>query len=54
MKQKPYSAYFFDPGGTLVAIENDEIACSEDGSVTLLAGVREALMALRGERVFIF
>jgi D-glycero-D-manno-heptose 1,7-bisphosphate phosphatase len=48
-----YSAYFFDLGGTLVAIEHDEIACSASGDVTLLAGVKETLMGLRGKRIFV-
>ena len=48
-----YSAYFFDLGGTLVAIENDEIKCSTTGRVTLLPGIKTALMQLRGKPIFV-
>lgn len=51
--ETPYSAYFFDLGGTLLALEGDEIACSEMGKVTLLPGVREHLLPLRGTPVFV-
>src|SRR5437763_3545731 len=48
-----YAAYFFDLGGTLVALDGDEIARDGAGRVTLLPGVAERLAALRGERVFV-
>ncbi|WP_040443859.1 hypothetical protein [Ktedonobacter racemifer] len=51
--EKHYSAYFFDLGGTLLALEQDEIACSETGKVTLLPGVRDHLLPLRGTPVFV-
>ncbi|GHO51803.1 hypothetical protein KSB_02780 [Ktedonobacter robiniae] len=48
-----YSAYFFDLGGTLLALEQDEIACSKTGKVTLLPGVRDHLLPLCGTPVFV-
>ncbi len=51
--ETPYSAYFFDLGGTLLALEHDEIACSEAGKVTLLPGVRDHLLPLRGIPMFV-
>jgi D-glycero-D-manno-heptose 1,7-bisphosphate phosphatase len=48
-----YSAYFFDLGGTLLALDTDEIYRDEDGRVRLLPGVAEKLGALRGQRVFV-
>ena len=35
-----YATYFFDLGGTLVAIENDEIYRDETRHVTILEGVQ--------------
>ncbi|MBO0782040.1 MAG: HAD-IIIA family hydrolase [Ktedonobacteraceae bacterium] len=51
--EKHYSAYFFDLGGTLLALEHDEIARSETGKVTLLPGVRDHLLSLVGTPVFV-
>ena len=51
--EKHSSAYIFDLGGTLLALEQDEIVCSETGKVTLLPGVRDHLLSLRGKRVFV-
>ena len=48
-----YDAYFFDLGGTLVAIEHDEIYRDETGHVTLLEGVQARLTALYGQKVFV-
>lgn len=48
-----YSAYFFDLGGTLVALDQDEIYRDPEGRVQLLPGVAERLASLRGEPVFV-
>jgi D-glycero-D-manno-heptose 1,7-bisphosphate phosphatase len=48
-----YEAYIFDLGGTLVAMEEDEIATDGAGRVRLLPGVAEALRALGGRPVFV-
>lgn len=53
MSPSDYEAWFFDLGGTLVAIEDDEIALGPDGRVIPLPGALEALERLRGARVFI-
>lgn len=47
------TAYFFDLGGTLVALDHERIACDATGRVTLLPGVKATLTALRGELVFV-
>lgn len=51
--EEHYSAYFFDLGGTLLALEQDEIALTATGKVTLLPGVRDRLLSLRGKPVFV-
>lgn len=51
--EKHYSAYFFDLGGTLLALEQDEIALTATGKVTLLPGVRDRLLSLHGKPVFV-
>jgi D-glycero-D-manno-heptose 1,7-bisphosphate phosphatase len=48
-----YSAYFFDLGGTLVALENDEIARDAAGNVTVLRGVWDTLRPLHGQPIFV-
>jgi D-glycero-D-manno-heptose 1,7-bisphosphate phosphatase len=48
-----YDAYFFDLGGTLVAIENDEIYRDEAGHVTILEGVQARLATLHGQKIFV-
>ena len=48
-----YDATFFDLGGTLLAIEDDEIAIDGRGRVRVLPGVSEALRALAGQPVFV-
>ena len=48
-----YEAWFFDLGGTLVAIEEDEIALDADGRITPLPRAMAALARLQGERVFV-
>jgi D-glycero-D-manno-heptose 1,7-bisphosphate phosphatase len=47
------SAHFFDLGGTLLALDNDEIAYDASGGVTILPGVRERLAGLAGTLVFV-
>ena len=44
---------FFDLGGTLVEIENDEIRRDSEGRVKLLPGVAEKLSGLTGYKVFV-
>lgn len=44
---------FFDLGGTLVALDGDEVALDGHGHVTLLPGVVETLAALAGTLVFV-
>ncbi|GAB2627762.1 hypothetical protein Aab01nite_81420 [Paractinoplanes abujensis] len=46
-------AVFFDLGGTLLALDGDEIARDERGRVTVLPGVRERLAVLAGSPVFV-
>jgi D-glycero-D-manno-heptose 1,7-bisphosphate phosphatase len=47
-------AYFFDLGGTLLALDDHgEIAYDGRGRVTILPGVRERLAALTGTPVFV-
>lgn len=46
-------AWFFDLGGTLLAIEDDEIALDGAGRVRPLPGVVERLAGMRGAPVFI-
>lgn len=53
MTELDYSAYFFDLGGTLLAIQHDEIAQTNNGRVMLLPGVRDVLNPLRGKLVFV-
>ena len=48
-----YDAYFFDLGGTLVAIENDEIYRDEAGHVTILEGVQARLTTLYSQKIFV-
>lgn len=48
-----YAAYFFDLGGTLVAIEDDEIARDPTGRVVLRPGVSRVLPALADMPVFV-
>jgi D-glycero-D-manno-heptose 1,7-bisphosphate phosphatase len=48
------SAYFFDLGGTLLALDDhDEIAYDESGRVDILPGVRERLAELTATPVFV-
>jgi D-glycero-D-manno-heptose 1,7-bisphosphate phosphatase len=47
------SAYFFDLGGTLVALDGDEIACDKRGRITLLANVATRLKEVAGRPVFV-
>ena len=49
-----HSAYFFDLGGTLLALDDhDEIAHDRQGSVTIQPGVHERLASLAGTPVFV-
>jgi len=48
-----YNAYFFDLGGTLVAIENDEIYRDAAGNVKMLDGVQTRLGTLHGKQIFV-
>ena len=47
------SAFFFDLGGTLLRVEDDEIWKDEAGHVELLPGVEEKLESLHGTPVFV-
>lgn len=53
MPSPDYDAWFFDLGGTLVEIEDDEIALTSEGRIIPLPGAIEALERLRDARVFI-
>lgn len=54
MIAKPYNVSFFDLGDTtLLALEQDKIACSDTGRVTLLSGVRGQLLHVHGKLVFV-
>jgi D-glycero-D-manno-heptose 1,7-bisphosphate phosphatase len=55
MDRRPlaYEAYFFDLGGTLVAIENDEIYRDATGHVKLLDGVQATIATLHGMPLFV-
>jgi histidinol-phosphate phosphatase family protein len=46
-------AWFFDLGGTLLAVEDDEIAVDGAGRVRPLPGVVEHLLGKRGAPVFV-
>lgn len=46
-------AVFFDLGGTLLRVEDDEIYFDEDGRVEPLPNVAEKLLTLRGTAVFV-
>lgn len=47
-------AYFFDLGGTLLALDgHDEVAVDHDGRVTIMPGVRERLATLAATPVFV-
>jgi D-glycero-D-manno-heptose 1,7-bisphosphate phosphatase len=46
-------AHFFDLGGTLLALDGDEIADDGSGRVTIQPGVRERLAALAGTPVLV-
>ncbi len=48
-----FQAWFFDLGGTLLQIEDDEIALTVEGHVIPLPGAIEALTRLSGHRVFV-
>ncbi len=48
-----YQAWFFDLGGTLIEIENDEVALNAQGEVIAVPGAMEALARLRGQKLFI-
>lgn len=48
-----YDAYFFDLGGTLVAIDHDEIFRDTVGHVRLLEGVQASLALLRDAPIFV-
>ena len=48
-----YDATIFDLGGTLLAIEDDEIATDGQGRVRLLPGLNGTLKALAGQPVFV-
>jgi len=47
------SVIFFDLGGTLLRVEDDEIYFGGDGRVELLPNVAEKLLTLRGMTVFV-
>lgn len=53
MSEALYDAWFFDLGGTLVAIDEDEIALDSDGCIIPLPGAVEALSRLAGTPVFV-
>jgi HAD superfamily hydrolase (TIGR01662 family) len=48
-----YQAWFFDLGGTLVEIEENEIALTAEGRIIPLPGAIEALERLCGAHVFV-
>lgn len=48
-----FSAYFFDLGGTLVALDGDEIHQDAGGRISLFPDVALRLKELRGEPVFV-
>ncbi len=48
-----HTAIFFDLGGTLLRIEDDEIYVDADGRVELLPGGAETLASLQGQAVFV-
>ena len=47
------SAFFFDLGGTLLRVKEEEIWKDEDGQVELLLGVKDKLKTLRDKPVFV-
>lgn len=53
MSPTDYEAWFFDLGGTLVEIKDDEIALTTEGRVIPLPGAIEALERLHGAHVFV-
>ena len=53
MSKDAIDAWFFDLGGTLVAIEDDEIALDRNNRITPLPGAMAALSQLKGEAVFV-
>ena len=53
MSKDEIDAWFFDLGGTLVAIEDDEIALDKNNRITPLPGAMAALSQLKGEAVFV-
>ena len=53
MKKETYEAWFFDLGGTLLAIAEDEIARDRAGRVQALPGVVDRLKAMRSDLIFV-
>ena len=53
METTATSAYFFDLGGTLLRVKDDEIWKDNAGHVELLSGVQEKLKSLHGKPVFV-
>ncbi len=53
METTATSAYFFDLGGTLLRVKDDEIWKDNAGHVELLPGVPEKLKSLHGKPVFV-
>jgi len=53
MSKDEIDAWFFDLGGTLVAIEDDEIVLDQNNRITPLPGAMAALSQLKGEAVFV-
>ena len=53
MSKDAIDAWFFDLGGTLIAIENDEIALDQNNRITPLPRAIAALSQLKGEAVFV-
>lgn len=47
------AAWFFDLGGTLLRIEDDEIAVDSEGQVSPLPGVAARLAAMRDQAIFV-
>ena len=53
MSKDAIDAWFFDLGGTLVAIEDDAIALDQNNRISPLPGAIPALSQLKGEAVFV-
>ncbi len=52
-KSADYQAWFFDLGGTLVEVEDDEIAVTSEGRIIPVSDAMDALARLRGRPIFI-